>query len=98
MLGFGFGLGWVLGLGLGLGLGRGKGRVRVRVRVRARARARARVTADLAQRRVGVGAAERLSWVGRRVAGEQGVALAHGHRGDLDACVDGWMEMRMDGW
>ena len=53
---------------------------------------------DLAQRRVGVGAAERLSWVGRRVAGEQGVALAHGHRGDLDGWVDRWMEMRMDGW
>ena len=78
-------------------MGRGKGRVRVRVRVRARARARARVTADLAQRRVGVGAAERLSWVGRRIAGEQGVALAHGHRGDLDAWVDGWMGME-DGW
>ena len=52
---------------------------------------------DLAQRRVGVGAAERLSWVGRRVAGEQGVALAHGHRGDLDAWVDGWMGIE-DGW
>ena len=63
---------------------------------------------DLAQRRVGVGAAERLSWVGRRIAGEKGVALAHDHRGDLDGWIDrcvketeeyrGWVNGGMGGW